>query len=308
MDANAEVVVLVPQERGRELLGELPSHVRVEVWDGTGTLPSSATTTQFWVPPFLSGADMARAYAELPDLRVVQLLSAGAENFVDGVPEGVTLCNARGAHTGPTAEWVVAAMLSSYRMFPRFHAAQLEGRWDYAVNEELAGRRVLIVGAGDIPDRVRRMLAGFDVDVELVGRTARDGVHGEDELPALLPDFDVVVVLVPLTDATRGMVDAAFLARMRDGALLVNAARGPVAVTNDLVAELASGRLRAALDVTDPEPLPEGHPLWTVPGLLLTPHIAGSVPGGTPRAYAVAREQLLRHLSGQELQNVVGEY
>ncbi|MBA2417101.1 MAG: 2-hydroxyacid dehydrogenase [Geodermatophilaceae bacterium] len=308
MDANAEVVVLVPQERGRELLGELPSHVRVEVWDGTGTLPSSATTTQFWVPPFLSGADMARAYAELPDLQVVQLLSAGAENFVDGVPEGVTLCNARGAHTGPTAEWVVAAMLSSYRMFPRFHAAQLEGRWDYAVNEELAGRRVLIVGAGDIPDRVRRMLAGFDVDVELVGRTARDGVHGEDELPALLPDFDVVVVLVPLTDATRGMVDAAFLARMRDGALLVNAARGPVAVTNDLVAELASGRLRAALDVTDPEPLPEGHPLWTVPGLLLTPHIAGSVPGGTPRAYAVAREQLLRHLSGQELQNVVGEY
>ncbi len=308
MDANAEVVVLVPQERGRELLGELPSHVRVEVWDGTGTLPSSATTTQFWVPPFLSGADMARAYAELPDLQVVQLLSAGAENFVDGVPEGVTLCNARGAHTGPTAEWVVAAMLSSYRMFPRFHAAQLEGRWDYAVNEELAGRRVLIVGAGDIPDRVRWMLAGFDVDVELVGRTARDGVHGEDELPALLPDFDVVVVLVPLTDATRGMVDAAFLARMRDGALLVNAARGPVAVTNDLVAELASGRLRAALDVTDPEPLPEGHPLWTVPGLLLTPHIAGSVPGGTPRAYAVAREQLLRHLSGQELQNVVGEY
>ncbi len=308
MDANAEVVVLVPQERGRELLGELPSHVRVEVWDGTGTLPSLATTTQFWVPPFLSGADMARAYAELPDLQVVQLLSAGAENFVDGVPEGVTLCNARGAHTGPTAEWVVAAMLSSYRMFPRFHAAQLEGRWDYAVNEELAGRRVLIVGAGDIPDRVRRMLAGFDVDVELVGRTARDGVHGEDELPALLPDFDVVVVLVPLTDATRGMVDAAFLARMRDGALLVNAARGPVAVTNDLVAELASGRLRAALDVTDPEPLPEGHPLWTVPGLLLTPHIAGSVPGGTPRAYVVARDQLLRLLNGEELQNVVGEY
>ncbi len=308
MDAAAEVVVLVPQERGRELLGELPPHVRVELWDGTGTLPPHVRPTQFWVPPFLSGADLAKAYAELPDLQVVQLLSAGAENFVEGVPEGVTLCNARGAHTGPTAEWVVAAMLSSYRMFPRFHAAQLEGRWDYAVNEELAGRRVLIVGAGDIPDRVRRMLAGFDVDVQLVGRTARDGIHGEDELPALLPDFDVVVLLVPLTDATRGMVDAAFLARMRDGALLVNAARGSVAVTDDLVAELASGRLRAALDVTDPEPLPEDHPLWTVPGLLLTPHIAGSVPGGTPRAYAVAREQLLRFLAGEELHNAVGEY
>lgn len=310
MDAGAEVgvVVLVSQERGRELLGELPAHVRVEVWDGTGSVPPSAGSTQFWIPPFLSGSEMARAYAELPDLKVVQLLSAGAENFVEGVPDGVTLCNARGAHTGPTAEWVVTAMLSSYRMFPRFHAAQLEGRWDYAVNEELAGHRVLVVGAGDIPERVRRMLAGFDIEVELVGRTARDSVRGEDELPALLPEFDVVVLLVPLTDATRGMVDAAFLARLRDGALLVNAARGPVVVTNDLVAELASGRLRAALDVTDPEPLPEGHPLWTVPGLLLTPHIAGSVPGATPRAYAVAREQLHRFLNGEELQNVVGDY
>lgn len=305
---DAEVVVLVSQERGCELLGELPSHVRVEIWDGSGTLPEAARRTQFWIPPFLSGAEMSRAYVELPDLRVVQLLSAGAENFVDGVPEGVQLCNARGAHTGPTAEWVVAAMLASYRLFPRFHAAQLEGRWDYAVNEELAGRRVLIVGAGDIPERVRRMLAGFDVDVELVGRTARDGVHGAEALPVLLPGFDVVVVLVPLTDASRGMVDAEFLARMHDGALLVNAARGPVVVTDALVAELASGRLRVALDVTDPEPLPEGHPLWTVPGLLLTPHIAGSVPGATPRAYAVAREQLLRFLNGEELQNVVDDY
>ncbi|MBA2553678.1 MAG: 2-hydroxyacid dehydrogenase [Geodermatophilaceae bacterium] len=308
METAPEVVVLVSQERGRDLLGDLPVQVRVEVWDGSGSVPSSARSAQFWVPPFLSGADMSRAYTELPDLRVVQLLSAGAENFVQGVPDGVVLCNARGAHTGPTAEWVVAAMLSSYRMFPRFHAAQLEGRWDHAVNEELAGRRVLIVGAGDIPDRVRRMLDGFDVAVEVVGRTVREGVHGQDELPALLPDFDVVVLLVPLTDATRGMADAGFLARMRDGALLVNAARGPVVVTDDLVAELASGRLRAAIDVTDPEPLPAGHPLWTVPGLLLTPHIAGSVPGATPRAYAVARQQLLRFLAGGELRNVVHEY
>ncbi len=308
MEAAVEVVVLVSQERGRDLLGELPPHVQVEIWDGTGSVPRSARSAQFWVPPFLSDADMSRAYADLPDLRVVQLLSAGAENFVQGVPGGVVLCNARGAHTGPTAEWVVAAMLASYRLFPRFHAAQLEGRWDYAVNEELAGRRVLIVGAGDIPDRVRRMLDGFEVTVEVVGRTARDGVHGVEELPALLPNFDVVVLLVPLTDATRGMADAGFLARMRDGALLVNAARGPVVVTDDLVAELASGRLRAAIDVTDPEPLRPGHPLWTVPGLLLTPHIAGSVPGGTPRAYAVARQQLLRFLAGEELQNVVGDY
>lgn len=308
MDANAEVVVLVSQDQGRDLLGDLPPRVRVEVWDGSRSVPDAAVATQFWIPPFLSGAELTRAYAALPQLRVVQLLSAGAENFVQGVPEGVLLCNARGAHTGPTAEWVVAAMLASYRMFPRFLAAQLEGRWDFAVNEELAGRRVLILGAGDIPERVRRMLGGFDVTVELVGRTAREGVRGTDELPALLPDVDVVVVLVPLTDATRGMVDAAFLARMPDGALLVNAARGPVVVTDALLAELTSGRLRAAVDVTDPEPLPDGHPLWSAPGLLLTPHIAGSVPGATPRSYAVAREQLRRFLAGGELQNVVHEY
>lgn len=301
-------VVLIPSEQGRDLLGELPDGVHVEVWDGTGAIPDAARATRFWVPPFLSGSGMARAYAELPQLEVVQLLSAGAENFVDGVPARVTLCNARGAHTGPTAEWVLAALLASYRMFPRFLAAQREGRWDYAVNEELAGHRVLIVGAGDIPERVRRMLAGFDVEVTLVARTARDGVPGVDELPDLLPAYDVVVLLVPLTDETRGMVDAAFLARLADGTLLVNAARGPVVVTDALVAELESGRLRAALDVTDPEPLPEGHPLWTAPNLLLTPHVAGSVPGGTGRAYAIARDQLHRFVRGEQLQNVVRDY
>lgn len=305
---SSEVVVVVPMDRGRELLAELPQHVRVEVWDGKGELPDRVRDTQFWVPPFLSGPELAAAYADLKQLRVVQLLTAGAENFLPGLPEGVVLCNARGAHTGPTAEWVVAALLASYRMFPRFLVAQAEGRWDFAVNEELGGHRILVVGAGDIAERVRRMLAGFDVEVSVVGRTARDGVHGTDELPDLLPDADAVVLLVPLTDETRGMVDAQFLARMADGALLVNAARGPVVVTDALVAELASQRLRAALDVTDPEPVPEGHPLWTVPGLLLTPHVAGSVPGATGRAFGVVRDQLHRFLDGEPLQNVVRDY
>lgn len=308
MTQRSPVHVLVPTEPGREMLGSVPDGVTIEVWSGKGDLPDRVRGTQFWVPPFLSGQDMARAYADLPRLRVVQLLSAGAEHFVRGVPEGVLLCNARGAHTGPTAEWVLTAILSTYRLFPRFHAAQLEGRWDYAVNEELGGRRVLILGAGDIAERVARMLAGFDVEVEVVGRTGRDGVHAPEDLPTLLPDVDVVVVLVPLTDETRGMVDAAFLGQLPDGALLVNAARGPIVVTDDLLGELSSGRLRAALDVTDPEPLPQGHPMWTAPGLLLTPHIAGSVPGSSARAYDVARAQLHRFLAGEELHNVVGTY
>ncbi|MBA3524391.1 MAG: 2-hydroxyacid dehydrogenase [Geodermatophilaceae bacterium] len=303
-----DLTVLIPSDSGREFFGPLPDHVRLDVWNGTGDPPPSAPSCRFWVPPFLPHDGLVEAFAAMPALEVVQLLTAGAERFIEVKPEGVTVCNARGAHTGPTAEWVLAAILASYRMFPRFLAAQREGRWDYAVNEELAGRRVLIVGAGDIAERVKRMLAGFDVAVELVGRTARAGRHGVDELPGLLAGFDVVVLLIPLTEATHGLVDATFLAGMDDGAMLVNAARGPVVDTDALLAELTSTRLRAALDVTEPEPLPEGHPLWSAPNLLLTPHVAGSVPGATPRAYAIAGDQLRRFAAGMELQNVVGEY
>jgi phosphoglycerate dehydrogenase-like enzyme len=152
------------------------------------------------------------------------------------------------------------------------------------------------------------MLAGFDVDLTYVARTARDGVHATTELPGLLPHADVVVVIVPVTPETTGMVDAGFLAAMRDGALLVNAARGVVVDTDALLAELGTGRLRAALDVTDPEPLPDGHPLWSAPGLLLTPHVAGAVPDTEDRAAAVVTDQVRRILAGTPLVNVVDRY
>jgi len=217
----------------------------------------------------------------------------------------VTLCDARGVHDSSTSEWAATAVLAAVREFPRFAVAQVAGRWEHGVTGELAGRRVLVVGAGSIGDALCRRLEPFGVDLVRVARRARDGVHAVVELPELLPSADVVVLLVPLTDATRGMVDAAFLARMPDGALLVNAARGPAVDTDALTAELASGRLRAALDVTDPEPLPAGHPLWTVPGLLLTPHVAGSVRGVLPRAYRLVARQLWRYADGEPLDNVV---
>ncbi len=223
------------------------------------------------------------------------------------MPDGVLLCDAAGVHTSSTAEWVLTSILASVRDFPRFVRAQVEGRWDYTPTDELAGKRVLVVGAGTIGDGIRRRLEPFDVEVVLAARRARTGVHSVEELPKLLPDADVVVMIVPLTPATEGMVDAEFLARMHDGALLVNAARGPVVRTDALVAELASGRLRAALDVTDPEPLPPGHPLWSVPGLLLTPHVAGSVPGLHRRAYGLVGQQIGRYAAGEQLVNVVAD-
>jgi phosphoglycerate dehydrogenase-like enzyme len=164
------------------------------------------------------------------------------------------------------------------------------------------------VGAGDIGRRIGRMLEGFDAELTYVARTARDGVRSTDELPQLLPQADVVVLVVPVTEETRGMVDAGFLAAMADGALLVNAARGVVVDHDALLAELTSGRLRAALDVTDPEPLPAGHPLWSAPGLLLTPHVAGAVPDTNDRAAAVVADQLRRVLDGAPLENVVHTY
>jgi phosphoglycerate dehydrogenase-like enzyme len=215
----------------------------------------------------------------------------------------------RGAHGGSTAEWVIGVLLTIYRHLREFEATRAERRWDQHKTETLQDKRVLVVGAGDLGQALKRRLDALDAHTTLVGTRARDGVRGRDELPDLLAGHDAVVLMVPVTPATVGMVDAAFLARMPDQAVLVNAARGQVVDTNALLAELCSGRLRAALDVTDPEPLPPGHPLWTAPGLFLTPHVAGSVEGFYQRAYAIAVAEIARFVAGKEPENLVrGEY
>ncbi|GAA4676126.1 2-hydroxyacid dehydrogenase [Phytohabitans rumicis] len=304
--------VWIPHERGLALLGEVPAGVTIEVAPAPDALPSDPGDVRFWVPPFLAPAESVSASAKMPELRVVQLLSAGADIWVGRLAQGVTLCDARGVHDSPTAEWVMAAILSYLRDFPGFARAQERHEWSYAKyapTDELAGKRVLIVGAGSIGAALAARLAPFEVSVTSVARTARpaEGVHGVDELPALLPHHDVVVLIVPLTDQTRGMVDAAFLAAMPDGALLVNAARGPVADTAALVAEASTGRIGVAMDVTDPEPLPADNPLWGLPNVLLTPHVAGSVRGLLPRAYRLVGAQLGRFVAGEPLINQVVE-
>ena len=302
--------VWIPHPAGVELLGPLPAGVTVQPWTDPENPPGDPADVRFWVPPFLAGADTTAMLDRLPELAVVQLLTAGADAWAGRVPAGVTLCDAGGVHDAGTAEWVVTAILAQLRGFPALARAQARREWAYdqvAPTDELTGKRVLIVGAGSIGAAVRARLAPFDVTFTLVARTARpaEGVHAVTELPRLLPGADVVVLLVPLTAATRGLVDADFLAAMPDGALLVNAARGPVADTSALVAELTSGRLRAALDVTDPEPLPADHPLWELPNVLLTPHVAGSVRGLLPRAYRLVGEQVRRFVAGTPLVNTV---
>ena len=278
--------VLVPSRAVGTALEALSPRIRAHrINADEGPAVGEAAQAQVWVPR-TSGAIVPDNgfLAALPNLRLVQLLSAGAEKFIGRLPEDVLLCNARGAHTPSTAEW------------------------SFTTHRSLVGARVLVIGAGDIGRAIGRMLAGFDVELTYVARTARDGVRSTDELRRLLPRADVVILVVPVTPETRGMVDAEFLAAMPDGALLVNAARGVVVDTDALLAELTAGRLRAALDVTDPEPLPEGHPLWSAPGLLLTPHVGGEVPRTGERAVATVVDQMRRILAGEPLVNVVAEY
>lgn len=283
----------------------LPAGFDVVVWRSGLPAPDSQDEVVFYVPEYMGPAAVVEVLARLPALEVVQTLTAGVDDVLAHLPSGVTLCNARGVHDASTAELAVGLTIAALRGFPDFVRAQDQERWAPARYRSLADRRVLLVGYGSVGQAVARRLAGFDVDLVPVATRARDGVAGVSELPELLPDADVVILTVPLTDATRGMVDAAFLGRMPDGALLVNAARGPVVVTDDLVAELVSGRLRAALDVTDPEPLPPGHPLWTTPGVLISPHVGGNTSAFLPRAYRLLESQLRRFAAGLPLDNVV---
>ena len=263
------------------------------------------------VPPMGTTERLARL-AALPGLEVVQVFTAGYDHVLAHLPSGVTLCNAAGVHDASTAEFAVALMLAAQRGIPEFARAQERGEWiGQRAWPALGDRRVLIVGYGRIGRALAARLAPFEVSLTAVASRPRAGddvverVHGFDELPWLLPHHDIVVLLPPLTDTTRGLADAAFLASMPDGALVVNVARGQVLDTAALLAETATGRLRAALDVTDPEPLPPDHPLWHAPGVLVAPHVGGAGDTFRPRMVRLLREQLTRYAAGAPLLHVV---
>lgn len=305
------ITVVVPDAEGESALAGLAG-VEVVSWDPDDEnqpMPEAAERAEILVPSFLVAADPTAVLARMPNVRLIQLMTAGVEHWLGRIPEHVTLSTGSGAHGGSTAEWALGALLTIYRDFLPFDRSRRKRAWSRHPTDTLQDKRVLVLGAGDLGRRMRTRLEACDAVATLVATRARDGVHGIDELPDLLGTHDAVVLMVPLTEATTGLVDAEFLARMPDGAILVNAARGKVVRTDALLAELTSGRLRAALDVTDPEPLPADHPLWTAPGLLLTPHVAGSVHGYQRRGYAVVAEQIARYVAGETPANVVrGEY
>jgi phosphoglycerate dehydrogenase-like enzyme len=263
-------------------------------------LPDGRDAAAFVLPDW-DDQETLDALPQLEPVRVVQALSAGTDWIEPYVPAWATLCNARGTRDASVAEWVVGALLGD--AYGQFTAARTR-RWSDTVPRELHGSTVLIVGFGSIGRAVKRRLEPFGVTVIGVGRHARDGVHATAELPTLVERADAVVVLAPLTPETTGLFDAALLARMRDGALLVNAGRGGVVDTAALLDELESGRLRSVLDVVDPEPLPENHPLWEA-ALAITPHNAGDTAAANERAVRFGAEQLARFARGEPLRNVV---
>ena len=273
----------------------------VVAWDGEPAMPPAGT--RFYVPSYMAGEWAFSAMSEMPALEVCQLPTAGFEHALAHLPVGVTLCNAAGVHDASTAELAVGLILGRLRRIDDMARAMPTGDFIHDRYDALADKRVLIVGAGGIAQALARRLDGFECQIDLVGRTARGGVHGRDDLPTLLPEADVVVIAVPLDDSTRGMVDTSFLSRMSDGSLLVNVARGPIVDTDAMLAEV--GRLSFALDVTDPEPLPADHPLWRAPGVLISPHVGGNTTAFLPRIGRLVREQISRWESGSPLAGVI---
>lgn len=311
-------VVLAPSAALLDEFGTLPDGFELRLLDELAEPMADDLAAEFLV----LGAELRHLVprlGEFTQLRTIQTLNAGVEMMLPHVPDGVTFCNASGVHDVPVAEWAVGMIIALRRGFPQFFAASRDGRWDTEGNalttppdeipfDDLERARVLIVGYGSIGRRIEELLTPFGALVTRVAFAARPGVHTPDQLDDLLPDADVVVLMAPLTDDTRGLLDARRLALLPDGAIVVNGARGAMIDQDALEAELRARRLRAALDVTDPEPLPGGHPLWSAPGVVITPHTAGSSRKWMRRAYRFAGVQLRRHAAGEPLANVRTAY
>jgi phosphoglycerate dehydrogenase-like enzyme len=244
-------------------------------------------------------------YAEMPSLRVVQSLSAGVERIIESIPPHVTLCTARGAHDTDVAEWVVGAILAGQRYFADFRDAQVAERWERRSTLRLSGSTVLFVGYGSIARAVEARLGVFGARFLRIARTTHPGVESVEDLADHLALADIVVVLTPVTPETHHLIDAAALRAMRPGALLVNAGRGEVLDQHALLEAASTGHVRAVLDVTTPEPLPPGHPLYRTPGIFLTPHVAGMTDHALGDVYDLVDDQLYRYARGEPLRNVV---
>jgi len=266
---------------------------------------SDLSKIEFFVPSYMGGATALAYAAKMPNLKVLQMPNAGYDDALAYVRPGLTLCNASGVHDASTAELAVGLALASRRGFPEFIRDQVAGTWNHRRFTSLSDSKIGVIGFGSIGKQVAKNLSGFDVSVTSFSKSGRDGSVKIDELDKHLPTFDIVILILPLTNESRHMFNKERLSKMKDGALIVNVARGPIIDTEALLAELNSGRLHAALDVTDPEPLPAGHPLWSAKNLLLVPHVGGNSTAFEPRCRKLVESQLKLMVEGKPLNNIV---
>lgn len=268
---------------------------------------SDLSQIDFYVPLYMGGAKALSYAAQMPNLKTLQMLNAGYDDALAYLRPGLTLCNARGVHDASTAELAVGLAIASRRGFPEFMREQIAGRWSHHRTSALSDSKIGIIGYGSIGKKIARNLSGFEVSVTAFTQSGRDGSLTIDQLDAHLPELDIIILILPLSDSSRHLFNAKRLAAMKDGALLINVARGPVVETDALVKELNSGRIFAALDVTDPEPLPTGHPLWSAKNLLLLPHVGGNSDAFEPRGRALVESQLQLLAAGAPLEHVVAQ-
>jgi phosphoglycerate dehydrogenase-like enzyme len=303
---SESLLVSVPGRTLREALGEVPERVDLVEWDMQS--PPPVPVLDIVVPPYMGGIEVLRAL-EGVETRLVQSQSIGYDGVADVLPAGNVFANAATVHETSTAELTLALVLSAQRGIPDFVRAADRGEWAPTRHASLADRRVLLVGYGGVGQAIEARLEPFEVELVRVASRARDDergpIHGIDELSDLLPAVDIVIVGVPLNDSTTGLVDDAFLSALPDGALVVNIARGKVADTDAILDHASRGRLRFALDVTDPEPLPAGHPLFALPNVLISPHVGGASTAMMPRMARLLRRQIQRMLGGDEPLNIV---
>lgn len=283
----------------------IPDGITHAATDGLAPRAQDLELIEFFVPRYMGGQAAIAMIPQMRSLKVIQSPNAGVDDLLKILPFGVTLCNAQGVHDASTAELAVALAIASRRGFAEFAHNQLAGKWDHQRKASLTDSKVAIVGYGNIGKMIEKMLSNFEVSVTSFTRSGRGGSMTFDHFDDFLPTFDVIILIVPLTDSTYHLMNADRLAAMKDGAALVNVARGPVVDTDALLAELSKGRITAAIDVTDPEPLPDGHPLWSAPNLIITPHIGGDSQAFIPRGRALVEAQLARYAQGEALINIV---
>jgi len=285
----------------------LPAGVTHLPTDGIAPAASDLDKVEFYVPRYMGGPAAIAMIPEMKSLKVIQSPNAGVDDVLKIRPEGVTLCNAAGVHDASTAELAVALSIASRRGFAAFARDQVEHRWGHERMSSLTDSNIAIVGYGNIGKTIAGMLGNFEVTITAFSKSGRDGALTLDNFDRLLPTFDVIILILPLNDQTHHLMNATRLAAMKDGAALINVARGPVVDTDALIAELNSGRITAGLDVTDPEPLPAGHPLWSAKNVIITPHVGGDSAAFIPRGRKLVEEQIARYASGQPLHHIVAQ-